>query len=99
MTVLSKPSVYQDSSGKWVYRTVPRGINPAYKDLFLNYLNIFGPLFEKAKNTCEFEFILSLIRPKGVQNPGWDPFASSQYIFRHIGKIQKKLMIIISKDI
>ncbi len=89
--IFKKPSVFATGEGKWKYTKLPKGIAPIYKDLFISYLNAFGPLFEKAKETCEFEFILTLLRVRGFSGPGWDPFGSSQQIFKGISYVEKKI--------
>lgn len=89
--IFKKPAVSTNENGKWVYKKSPRGGSQIYKDLFINYLNALGPLFEKAKNTCEFEFILTLLRVRGLSDPGWDPFESSKQIFKGLSKVEKKI--------
>jgi hypothetical protein len=53
------------------------GFKKIYLDSTLKYLGCFSPAFEKAKATSEFEFILSLLRVRGVQDTGWDPYETT----------------------
>jgi hypothetical protein len=48
--------------------------HPVYLEACPRYLNILDPLFAKAQDTSEFEFLLSLLRIRGVQDAGWDPY-------------------------
>ncbi|MDD5327220.1 MAG: hypothetical protein PHY02_05330 [Phycisphaerae bacterium] len=89
--IFKKPSIIKNKEGKWEYTKLPKGIVPIYKDLFIDYLNAFDPLFERAKDTCEFEFILTLLRVGGCSGPGWDPFESSQQIFKSVSYLEKKI--------
>lgn len=89
--IFKKPSVSKNKEGKWEYTKLPRGIISEYKELFINYLNAFGPIFDRAKKTCEFEFILTLLRVRGCSGPGWDPFESSQQIFKASSYLENKI--------
>lgn len=45
---------------------------------------IFGPLFERAKATDEFEYACTLLRVRGIQSPGWDPVFESMTLIREV---------------
>ena len=49
------------------------GYSPAF-----NYEGLLGNIFEKAKSTDELEFVSTLLRIRGCEDPGWDPFLESQ---------------------
>ena len=53
--------LYRDVDNKWKISKVPRRFNAIYTKSLVQYLNHLDLLFGKAKNTCEFEFILSLL--------------------------------------
>lgn len=89
--IFKKPAVFQNGEGKWKYTKLPNGFAPIYKDLLIDYLNAFGPLFERAKKTCEFEFVCALLRVRGCSDPGWDSFESSQQIFKGFSLVEKKI--------
>ncbi|UCE60827.1 MAG: hypothetical protein JSU63_03575, partial [Phycisphaerales bacterium] len=41
------------------------------------YLTIVDEIFAVAKRTNELEFLFSLFRVRGAQNPGWDPYQTT----------------------
>lgn len=49
-----------------------------HDEALVRYLTAFDPAFRRARQQCEFEFILTLLRVRGLQGPGWDPFASTR---------------------
>jgi hypothetical protein len=51
--------------------------NHLYTEAFLRYLNSLDSLFMKAREASEFEFLMTLFRPRGVEDAGWDPFQST----------------------
>lgn len=83
--------VQRKDDGNWEYKTKPKVANNTYSDTIIYYLNTFDALFEKAKQACEFEFILTLLRVKGLQGAGWDPFENTQEAFSCIWKLVGKI--------
>lgn len=83
--------VQRKDDGSWEYKTKPKATNNIYSDTIIYYLNAFDALFEKAKQACEFEFILTLLRVRGLQDAGWDPFENTQEAFSCISKIKGKV--------
>jgi hypothetical protein len=57
----------------------------------LNYINSFSPLFDKAKIKSEFEFILTLLRFRGLQDPGWDPWENTIKTFNNLMRLLKRI--------
>jgi hypothetical protein len=51
---------------------------PAYCDALIRYLADMDPAFHRARESCEFEFILTLLRVRGAQDTGWDPYETTQ---------------------
>ena len=45
---------------------------------------VFGLLFEDAKSKDEFEFICSLMRIRGMEDVGWDPFMESHELAQQL---------------
>ena len=84
-------SVIKNKNGIWEWKSKGKRFNPIYKEAVIKYLNNLDPLFEKAKETCEFEFILTLLRVRGLQDPGWDPYENTLEVFRCIYKIKNKV--------
>lgn len=60
---------------------VTKEINPTYVDAVYRYTSYIDPLFEKAANTSEFQFILTLIRFRGIQEPESDAYDNSLEVF------------------
>ncbi|MDX6453062.1 MAG: hypothetical protein QOH16_3111 [Gaiellaceae bacterium] len=54
------------------------GRNADHDEAYVRYLNAFDPIFVRARETCEFEFILTLLRVSGLQGPGWDAYNSTR---------------------
>lgn len=50
---------------------------PAYLEAVPRYLAALEPAFQKAKERCEFEFLMSLLRVRGLQDAGWDPYETT----------------------
>jgi len=55
----------------------PRGWNDNYLQAVERYLTLWDELFDKAQEADEFQFILALIRMKGVESAGWDTFENT----------------------
>lgn len=89
--IFKKPKVVKNKDGKWELRNPDRGVNPIYQDSYMSYLNALSPLFEKAQDTCEFEFINTLLRVRELEGPGWDPFENTQRAFECISKLKKRI--------
>ena len=47
----------------------------------MNPKTILNSLFLKAKSKDEFEYICALLRIRGVESAGWDPFVETQQLF------------------
>lgn len=83
--------VKRKDDGTWEYKRKPRITNDVYSKSIIDYLNAFDPLFERAKQTSEFEFILTLLRIRGLQAAGWDPFETTQEALSCISRLQGKI--------
>lgn len=51
--------------------------NEYYLEALPRYMTALDPAFTCARETCEFEFLLSLFRVRGVTDPGWDPYETT----------------------
>jgi hypothetical protein len=51
--------------------------NPAYAEALPRYLTALDRAFSAARARSEFEFLASLLRVRGVQAAGWDPFETT----------------------
>ena len=83
--------VNKNKDGNWEWEPTRKHINPVYKEALVKYLNNLDPLFNKAKEKCEFEFVLSLLRIKGIEDPGWDTYENTQEVFRCMSYLKTKI--------
>jgi hypothetical protein len=79
-----------DDSGNWKYIKIPRKVVPSLRDNLIRYINLLATIFNSAKKTSEFEFILTLLRIRGLSGPGWDSFETTEEVFKLISKLIDK---------
>lgn len=85
MAIILKDGVVWEIKGKtsdW---------NPVYKKALLNYLNCLYPLFAKAKDVSEFEFICTLLRVRGLEDSGWDPWVNTVNAMESLMRLKEKI--------
>ena len=51
--------------------------NPAYREALPRYLTALDPAFNQANQRSEFMFLLSLLRVRGLEDAGWDPYETT----------------------
>lgn len=73
----------RDDNGRWTISG--NSEPPSYREALSRHLNALDPIFSRARAACEFEFILSLLRVRGMSDGGWDPY---QTTIRAIPKIE-----------
>ena len=78
-------------NGEYYYKAKVDDWNPVYRDSLLKYINCIAPLFQKAKEKNEFEYILTLLQYRGLSTPGYIPFENTISIFKEIFIIQEKI--------
>lgn len=78
-------------NGKYQYNVNTRNWNPVFRDSALEYLNCLSPIFDKAKQQSEFEFIFTLLRFRGISEPGNVPFDNTIDIYEEVFSIQEKI--------
>ena len=61
-----------------------------YKNFFEEYLAILQPIFEKAREESEIDFILSLLAIRSVSDAGWDPYENTEDLANETHKQQGK---------
>lgn len=81
----------RDANGKWTAHNIPKGTNPVYAQALVDYFNALDPLFLKAQEQSDFEFICTLINVQGVQDAGWDAFETTQDIFETFNRLKSKV--------
>src|SRR5881628_166660 len=48
---------------------------------------VLRPLFEKAKSVDEFEFAWCLLRIRGIEAPGWNPWLESRTLIQQMAAL------------
>ena len=81
----------KSQDGKYSFKIKTKNWNPTYCDSLINYLNYLAPLFQNAKKTNEFEYILTLLQYRGLSEPGYIPFDNTISIFTEIFALQDKI--------
>ncbi len=84
-------AIPKDANGKYYLNSPPKGFNPTYAKSLILYLNCLDPLFDKAQTKCEFQFILTLLRNRGVQDAGWDAYENSVNTIDAIMRLKNKV--------
>lgn len=74
---------------KYEISKYPKNANPFYLNKVAEYLTEFDKAFLRAKETSEFQFILSLLRVRGIENIGEDAYENTVNTFHYISKLLK----------
>ena len=74
----------EDEPGK----TTPEQSGGPYLEALPRYLSAFDLAFTSAKERSECAFISTLLRVRGLQDAGWDPFGSSLQAIGQSGNLQ-----------
>src|SRR4026209_2763509 len=70
-------SATRDDDGRW--EIIPEeGDHPTFNGWLARFFNSLDPIFTRAKERSEFEFVLCLLRIQGMQDGGWDPYETTQ---------------------
>ena len=75
------PGLKRDDDGTWEIVGARRGAglgDELHDQALVRYLTALDPAFTRSRETSEFEFILTLLRIRGAQAAGWDPFVSTR---------------------
>jgi len=83
--------IKQDANGKWTSSNVPKDFNPIYAQALVDFFNALDPLFAKAQEKSDFEFICTLLNIQGMHDVGWDVFETTQDIFKTINNLKSKI--------
>lgn len=79
-----RSSFTKDENGTIIPYKVPHDINETYLEAVTRYLNYLEPLFEKAREKSEVQFIITLLHFRGMESEGWDPYENSLRIYEVI---------------
>lgn len=87
-----KPKIMQrDNDGKLIDKGFPKHFNKGYSEALIHYMNCIEPLFDKAQKKSEFEFILTLLRFRGIQPSEHNPYENSIKTIDALMDIEKKM--------
>ncbi len=69
----------KQEDGSWSFEPVgdEKPLSDQYRETLARYLACLEPAFSGAMERSEFEFILCLIRVRGIEDAGWDPYATT----------------------
>lgn len=69
----------RDGDGTWTLVLEPGddGRNLDHDEALPRYLTALDPAFTRTQEASEFEFILTLLRVRGMQDAGWDPYETT----------------------
>jgi hypothetical protein len=69
-------SATRGDDGRW--EIIPEeGDHQTFNGWLARFFNSLDPIFTRAKERSEFEFILCLLRIQGMQDGGWDPYETT----------------------
>ncbi len=80
----------RDKNGKWSATEIPNDFNPVYAKSLVEFLNTLDPLFAKAQEKSDFEFIFALLNIQ-AQDVSWNAFDTTQDIFETFTKLRAKI--------
>jgi len=86
-----KKTFSRDEEGNITTENIPSDWNKDYKESVVRYLNCLEPLFDKAQAKSDFQFILTLLRFRGIQSSGEDPYENSLETIDALMDIEKKI--------
>lgn len=53
-------------------------------EALIRYLNALDPLFERAREANELEFLMNLFHGRGLEDPGWHPYVTTLRALRTV---------------
>lgn len=80
---------FDETDSLWKAEEAP-GWNRNYREHLLEALNAFGPLFKAAKTKSEFEFIIALLRVRGLADAGWDAWENTVQAVEEMQRLHAK---------
>jgi hypothetical protein len=86
-------NVTRQADGQWVVTTEANDSQEPgsryYRDALARYLNAFEAAFSAAADRSEFEFISCLLRVRGLQDAGWDPYETTLRAIKALVKLHQ----------
>jgi hypothetical protein len=91
-------SARRDENGRWeIIRE--EGDHETYNTWLGRFFNALDPIFSRAKEASEFEFILCLLRIRGMEDGGWDPYETTLRAIPKISDVWRAADAELSKHI
>lgn len=81
----------RNKKGEFTTEGLPQSWNSIYAQSVVKYLNYLRPLFDKARKKSEFQFILTLLRFRGIQSSDDDPYENSIETIDTLMGLEKKI--------
>jgi len=81
----------RDENGQWTASNIPKGFNPVYAKSLVSFFNTLDPLFAKAQEKSDFEFIFALLNFQRMHDVGWNTFETTEDIFETFTKLRSKI--------
>ena len=91
-------SARRDEHGRWEIVT-EEGDHETYNTWLGRFFNALDPIFSRAKEASEFEFILCLLRIRGMEDGGWDPYETTLRAIPKISDVWRAADTELSKHI
>jgi hypothetical protein len=88
------PRLERQTDGTWHVVGARHGAqvgDTLHDEALARYLTAFDPAFTRARQRSEFEFILTLLRIRGLQAAGWDPFATTRDAIEAIRQLHERI--------
>lgn len=87
-------SLARDENGQVFFKKPLKGSNSYYQEAIVKIINTLEPLFDKAKETSEFEFIFTILGIHSLHDAGWDAFETLEDIFESYSQAKSKIQYI-----
>jgi hypothetical protein len=85
---LQRVGFHRREDGKIIFAAEAKldrtGFKAIYCDSVLEYANALESAFRRALETSEFEFVTLLIRVRGLEDAGWDPYESTKTTVKYV---------------
>src|SRR5262245_35746464 len=69
----------RNDTGTWSFESdgSETPLSEPYRGMLSHCLACLWPTFEKAADQSEFEFLMTLLRVRGLEDAGWDPYLTT----------------------
>lgn len=83
----------RDDNGVWSIKATAEDQErqPDFLAEFPRYLNAFDPMFVKARDANEFEFLMTLLGFRGMRAPGWNAYEATLQAVANLTRVHNEL--------